>query len=236
MLQLPTLFDWIERLAFLRGEPAAYLALITALIIVVAWDWRLAIAALAVQYFAVGILYLDVLEPRFMIIKLFVGWFVCIMLYFTARQVNWGVLPEDVADDEAIQSQRARQIRFGPYLLPSNAPFRIFLALFVALAVIILAERQALSLPALSGALNLGVLALGGLGLVGLAITGEPLKAGLGLLTFMTGFELFYNSLDQSIGMLVFLATSNLILTLTIAYLAQTRHALPALFWERRTP
>lgn len=236
MPQIPSLFDWIERLEFLRGAPAAYLALLTALLIVVAWDWRLAIASLAVQYFAAALLYLDVLEPRFMIIKLFVGWFVCIMLYMTARQVKWGARPEDVSSEEAGYSPSNGQIRFGPYLLPGNAPFRIFLGLFVSLAVIILAQRQGLRLPAVPEATNLAVFALCGLGLVGLAMTTEPLKAGLGLLTFITGFELFYNSLDQSITMLVFLAATNFILTLTISYLAQTRHALPALIWQRRTP
>lgn len=233
MLQLPTLFDWIERLDFLRGAPAAYLALLTAFIIVIAWDWRLALAALTVQYLAAGLLFLDGLDPRLSIIKLLVGWFICIMLYFTARQVNWGQLPEDVSPDEAVQWRRERQIRFGPKLLPSNAPFRFFLALFVVLAAITLTQRQGLQLPAVSGPLNLAIVGLCGLGLLGLGLSSEPLKAGMGLLTFMTGFELFYNNLEQSVAMIVFLALTNLILALVISYLAQTRHALPALFRQR---
>jgi hypothetical protein len=169
------------------------------------------------------------------IIKLFVGWFICIMLYITARQVNWGALPEDVSAEETVALQSEREIRIGPYLLPGNAPFRFLLALFVAVTAVILSQRQDLRLPAVSDAINLAVLALGGLGLIGLAMTTEPWKAGLGLLTFITGFELFYTTLDQSITMLVFLALSNLILTLTIAYLAQTRHALPAIFRQQRS-
>lgn len=235
MFDFPTLFDWIQRLEFLRGTPAAYVVLVTALLIVIAWDWRLAIAALTLQYLAAAVLYLDVLEPRFVIIKLFVGWFICIMLYITARQVNWGTLSEDLSPEESVALQNDREIRIGPYLLPSNAPFRLLLALFVAVAAIILSQRQGLRLPAVTEAMNLAVLALGGLGLIGMAVTTEPWKAGLGLLTFMTGFELFYNSLDQSITMLVFLAVSNLTLTLTIAYLAQTRYALPAIFRQQRS-
>lgn len=233
MFQIPTLFDWIERLDFLRGVPAAYLALLTAFIIVIAWDWRLALAALSVQYLAVAVLFLDGLDPRLAIIKLLVGWFICIMLYFTARQVNWGRLPEDISPEESLQWQRDQQLRFGPYLLPSNAPFRIFLALFVALAVITITQRQDFQLPAVSDALNLAILALCGMGLVGLGLTTEPLKAGMGLLTFMTGFELFYNNLEQSVAMIVFLAFTNLTLALTISYLTQTRHALPELFRQR---
>lgn len=234
MFQLPSLFDWIERLEFLRGAPAAYLALITAFVIVIAWDWRLALAALALQYFAAAVLFLDVLDPRLSIVKLLTGWFICIMLYFTARQVNWGQLPEDVSPDEAVQWRRQQQVRFGPYLLPSNTPFRLFLALLVALAVFTLSQPQGLQLPAVTESVNLAVLALCGMGLLGLGLTTEPLKAGMGLLTFMTGFELFYSNLEQSAGMLVFLATANLILALAISYLAQTRHALPALCGQRR--
>jgi len=234
MPQLPTLFEWIERLDFLRGAPAAYLALLAAFLIVIAWDWRLALAALALQYFAASVLFLDGLDPRLSIVKLLVGWFICIMLYFTARQVNWGRLPEDISPEEAVQLRHERQLRFGPYLLASNAPFRLFFALLVAFAVITLTQRQGLQLPAVSGPMTLAILALCTLGLLALGLTGEPLKAGMGLLTFMTGFELFYNNLEQSVAMLVFLALANLILALTISYLTQTRHALPALFQQGR--
>ncbi|HZD11308.1 MAG TPA: hypothetical protein VE553_08200 [Candidatus Binatia bacterium] len=234
MLQLPTLFEWIQRLEPLRGAPSAYLALLTAAVIVIAWDWRLALAALTVQYFAAGILFLDVLDARLSIIKLLVGWFICIMLYLTARQVNWGRLPEDVPDEEAVQWRRQQRVRFGPYLLPSNAPFRVFLVLLFAVAMLTLAQRQGLQLPAVSEPMNLAILAMAGMGLLGLGLTTEPLKAGMSLLTFMTGFELFYNSLEQSVAMLVFLAAANLILALTVSYLTQTRHALPALFQHNR--
>lgn len=234
MFQLPTVFEWIERLDFLRGMPAAYLTLVTAFLIVIAWDWRLALAALTVQYFASTLLFLDVLDPRLSIVKLLTGWFICIMLYFTARQVNWGHLPEDVSSDEAVQWRREQQVRFGPYLLPSNTPFRFLLALLVVLTVFTLSQPQGLRLPAATEPVNFAILALCGMGLLGLGMTTEPLKAGMGLLTFMTGFELFYSNLEQSAGMLVFLAAANLILTLAIAYLTQTRHALPAFLEQGR--
>lgn len=212
--------------------PAAYLALAAAFLIVIAWDWRLALASLTVQYFAAALLFLDVLDPRLTIVKLLTGWFICIMLYFTARQANWGQLPEDVSVDDAIQWRREQQVRFGPYLLPSNTPFRVLLGLLVALAVFTLSQPQGLRLPALVEPVNFAVLALCGMGLLGLGLTTEPLKAGMGLLTFMTGFELFYSNLDQSAGMLVFLAAANLILTVAISYLTQARHALPVFFGQ----
>jgi hypothetical protein len=51
----------------------------------------------------------------------------------------------------------------------------------------------------------------------------------LGLLTFMSGAELFYSALEQSVAMIGMLAVANLCLALVIAYLTQTRHAYQAL-------
>ena len=64
-----------------------------------------------------------------------------------------------------------------------------------------------------------------GLGLVGLAASHDPIPAGMGLFTFLTGFELYYAALDQSIAMLASLAALNLAVALAIAYLAQVRRA-----------
>lgn len=213
--------------------PAAYLALVTALVIAIVWDWRAAIVALAIQTFLTGILYLDVLEPRFVIIKLFVGWFVCIMLYVTGRQLHWRASAEDAQAGigDWWLSRLSRSFR-GARLPGADLSLRVFLALLVALAAVMLSQRQGLSLPAVTGPTNLAVLALGGLGLVGLATKSNPLLAGAGLLTFMNGFELFYSSLEQSVATLIFLAAANLVLALTISYLAQSKNITAALVGE----
>jgi hypothetical protein len=49
--------------------------LLTAVIIVVAWDWRLALLALAGQYLLAGLLFADVLDPRLMVVKVLNGLF-----------------------------------------------------------------------------------------------------------------------------------------------------------------
>jgi hypothetical protein len=226
----PTVFDWVERLSFLRGDPGAYLLLLTAAVIVVVRDWRWSLFALLAQYVAAAVLFAHVLDPRLAIVKLFIGLFICLILYLTARQVRWGQLPEDVSPAEAIQLREHRQIRFGSYLLPSTTPFRFFLVLMVALVVWALAQRPDYQLPLTAPHINLAVYALCGLGLLGMSLTAEPLKVGMGLLTFFTGFELFYNVLEQSVAMLVMLAGANLILALVIAYLVQARHAFVGLF------
>ena len=233
MADFPTIFDWIARFDYLRGLPAAYLIAIMAIILLVVRDWRVSVFALLVQYLAAGLLFVDVLDPRLSIIKVLVGLFVCLILYFTARQVSWGQLPTDVTAAEAVQLREDSRLRFGNYLLPTTTWFRLFLGLAIALVAWTLSEQSAYQLPVVPAHLNLAIYMLWSMGALGLSLTSEPLQAGLGLLTFMLGFELFYSALEQSVAMLTALAAVHLLLALVIAYLTQVRHAVPAIFQRR---
>lgn len=220
LTDFPTIFDWIERLSFLRGMPAAYLVLVTGLVIAVVWDWRLALLALAVQYMASSLLFVDVLEPRLAIVKLFVGVFICLILYFAARQASALQEAGIVSADETSVGENGRREQ-------TTLAFRTFLALMVALAALALSGRAGYRLPAVPAHVNLAIYALAGMGLLLLALTTRPLTAGMGMLMVMSGFELFYNTLEQSTSMLILLAAANLILALTISYLAQLSGAGP---------
>ncbi|MCA9898541.1 MAG: hypothetical protein H6654_11905 [Ardenticatenaceae bacterium] len=228
----PTIFDWLERLDSLRGFTAAYAVLITAVLVIILWDWRLALAALAAQYFFAGLLFVDVLDPRLAMVKLLAGWFACLILYFTARQVNWGGRPQDVAADELQNVAPERTFQVGPLRIPTSLPLRLLLVLLMLWLITSLFQRPDFALPAIGDSLNylsLAIFALVVLGLLALALTSEPLKAGMGVFMFLTGFELFYSALDQSATMLILLAAANLVLALVVAYLVQMRHAIPAL-------
>lgn len=229
MGDFPSIYDFLDYLDFLRGYPAAYVILLTAALILVIRDWRWSLLALLIQYLVVGLLFVDLMAPHLAFMKVIVGTFICLILYITARQVNWGRLPEDVTDEEAVIHGEARLLRFGPYMLPTDTPFRIFLALTVTLTVWALTQRTTFQLPFVPGHVNLAVFALVAMGLVTLSMTSEPLKAGIGILTFITGFELFFSSVEQSLGGLALFASISLILVLAIAYLTQARHSYPAL-------
>lgn len=230
MSTFPTIFEWLERFDFLRGWPAAYLVFLALAILTISWDWRIAILALAGQYLASSLLFADVLDPRLAMVKLLVGIFVCLSLYFTARQTGWGRMPPELEATEAVQWRRERQMRFGPYLSPGSLPFRFLLTLLAVVLLVALAGRPGYQLPAVTPPLNLAIYGLIGFGLLNIAVTSEPLRAGMGLLLILAGFELFYNTLEQSIVMLAFLAGVNLAVAVAVAYLTQARHALPALF------
>ena len=103
----------------------------------------------------------------------------------------------------------------------------------MVIIVYTLSQRAIFRLPAISEPTNLAVFILLCMGLLGLSLSTEPLRAGLGLLTFWLGFELFFVALEQSVAMLAVMGAATLILALAIAYLTQARHAIPVIFSER---
>lgn len=231
-MNIPTIFDWLTRFEFMRGWPAVYLVLLTAVFIVVVWDWRLALIALAGQYLVVGLLFTDILDPRLALVKVLVGLFNCLILTITAGQVNWGRLPPDVTLDEMTQLEPVRRVQLGAFRVPANVPLRLFLAAAMLLVVLVVARRPSYQLVAVDESLaylNLAVYALVAMGLLSLSLNTDPLQAGMGALMFLTGFELFYGALDQSGTMLAALAAVNLVVTVAIAYLIQARFAFKAM-------
>lgn len=227
MVDIPNIFDLLERFDFLRGEPAVYLALAAAVLAFVFRDWRGTILAMVALYLFSGLLYADLLDPRLAAIKVVVGLFIALILYLTGRQVSWGRLPEDVTPEEAMQLQRERYVHLGKFQIAADIPLRLLLAAVILLLARFLTQNQ--PLPVLPEQLNLAVYGLAGIGLIGLGLTSEPFRAGIGLLIFWLGCDLLYSGLEQSAAILAMLAAAVLATTLVIAYLVQARYAFRAL-------
>ncbi len=231
-MNFPTIFDWLERFEFLRGTPAAVGVLVTAVIIILAWEWRLALSALAAQYLLAGLLYVDVLDPRLAIVKVLTGLFVCLILTITAGQVNWGRLPPDVLPEEAAQIKTERRLQLGTLSVPASWLLRLTAVVTMFLVVLALVARSGGLLSVLPDGLTyyeLAVMSLLAFGLLTLVLSPETLIAGLGVLMFFSGFELFYSVLDQSITMLAGLAAFNLLIAVVVALLVHRQYAIPVL-------
>lgn len=232
-MNLPNIFEWLVTFAFLRGYPAALLILVTAVIIILSWDWRVSLAALAVQYFAISLMYTEIVLPQLALVKLLVGWFVCLILYITARQVHWGGVPDDLTPEEAAQYHHIEFVQLGPARVPKSFPIRTILVAVVLLIIFWWSQRPIEGIPVLADAPDYLILAINtlvGMGLLGLASTTEPLKAGMGLLMFLAGFELFYAGLEQAPLTFVLLAAVNLVIALVISYLTQRQYAAAVIF------
>jgi hypothetical protein len=64
---------------------------------------------------------------------------------------------------------------------------------------------------------------LGLVGLLSLILTSEPLSAGMGLLTLVSGFELYFDVMSPGLAGVGVFAALNLLMGLAISYLAIVR-------------
>lgn len=224
------ILSWIGMFDFINGQSAALLVLAAAVFILVIPDLRLALAGLVVQYFGLMLLYAGVIDPRLALVKLLVGWFVCLILLITGQQVNWGRLPRQVVSRAAEAQQRKQDLMIGGRRVPVTA-VRGLLALILLAIVWLLAQQDLPFLSTLPDSLayiNLTVYGLVGFGLLGvLTAADELLRAGLGVLMLLAGLELYTTSAaqDQSLIGMVLWAAVNLIVALIIAFLVQKRYA-----------
>jgi hypothetical protein len=229
-MNIPTIFDLLDRLAFLQGMPTVVILLLAAFVAVAAPDIRLSIVAVLIQYLFAGLLFVDVLDPRLAVVYALAGLFVTAILAVTAWQVNWGRPPAGLTSEEAARLGLSRRRSFGRFSLTERMILRLGLAAIVVIVALWLSRSPGELLtiiPTELAYLEPAIVGLVGLGLVGAATSAEPLPSGIGLLLFLTGFALFYGFLDQSIAMTVALVAAQLVAALAIAYLAQARY-LPA--------
>jgi hypothetical protein len=221
---MPTLPELAEQLSFYATTSAAVLVMFTAGVIVVIKDWRASLLALELQYVVVGLLLMSEIRMELALIKTLVGALLCVILYLTARHVDWGrpSLPPTPleGEDESEESPESQ------WTLPTELPFRFLAALLVMVAAY--GGASTYPLPDVGDAISLAAYTLAALGLLAMGLTDEPLKAGLGLLTFVSAFELFYTVLEPSLIVVGFLGLSNFLIALAIAYLTVARAALPS--------
>lgn len=229
-MDIPTIFDVLDRLAFLRGMPSTLFVLAAAFVAVIAWDMRLALPAVLIHYLFTGLLIVEVLDPRLAVVYTLAGIFIVAILFVTAWQVNWGRPPGGLTIEETTRLGLSRRRSVGRYSITGQSLLRLGLALAVLAATPWMAQRGGEVMGIIPNELSYlspAIAGLVGLGLVGLVTSAEPLPSGIGLLLFLSGFGLYYGFLDQSIMMTVALISAGLLVSLVMAYLAQARY-LPA--------
>lgn len=240
-MNLPTIFDILDRLAWLRGAPAVAVVLLAAAVAVGVWDVGLArrgraaglsfaplaFPALLLVYLVGGLLLVDVLDPRLAVVYVFIGLVIAVIVLITGAQIRWGRPPSGLDDADRARLGLPRTRTAGPLLFSDRALLRLVLALVALAGALWLARTPGTLLafvPEEKGYLEAAVFGLAGLGLVGLATSSEPLPAGVGLLLFLFAFALYYGLVDSSITMVVALVGLQLAAVLVAAYLAQARH------------
>jgi len=209
---VPSLPEIIARLSFLTASPAVAGLVVTGSLIIVLRDWRVSLAALLAQYLLMGFLLTRLITHQVATVKTLVGALICSILYLTARRIHWC---RHGSKDETAPTP------IGWEVFPVGLPFRLLAVVLTGLVASSLLNRY--PLPEVPRDIGFACYWLALTGLLAMILTAEPLKAGLGLLTFMIGFELFYAALDSGLSVVGFLGIVNLFMALAIAYLASAR-------------
>jgi hypothetical protein len=220
---MPDWMDLLEQLGQLAAQPTFLGLIVTAAVIAVVRDWRFALWALLIQYLLLGVLHLRSLAPELALVKVLAGVLVCPMLYWAARWVESERAHKAEIERQEI-AERGGEVPLPPLpwpIRPTNAIFRLLAILF--LAVVLYSVSRSLTLPGVDADLGLPSLWLAMIGLFVLVLTSEPLPAGMGLLTLISGFGLYYDTLSPGLVGVGLLAAVTLLTGLAVSYLITVR-------------
>ena len=225
---LPTLTDLMDSLSFLGDTPAAAGIVMTSLLLIILRDWHWSLIALTVQYLLCAWILTQVFEPdiapALAAIKIMTWMIICLVLYLSARQVDWGSPRRSNRDPEGADRITSQDLKVGHWVLPTNVLFRLLVGIMITITIIFTVNRGDLALPGLPPHINLASVSLMVMGLLALGLTEEPLKAGMGLLTVMSGFGLYYHSMEQGITVITFLIVVDFMIVAISSYLTVAHH------------
>jgi len=200
------ILEVIPVLSYWSGSPAVASVIVTAALLVISEDRRVLVTALAIQYLFVGLLYTNILAPQVAGIKTTAGIVVWLIVFFSVQQSGWR--PGSEVSESSI-----------PWVLGARARFRVFAVILAALIGWKLALPGTLPFPVASEYVTFAALQLTCLGLLLQGLAGHPLKSGLGILTFLTGFGLLYSGVEPALMVVGVLAAVEVAVALSISYL-----------------
>jgi hypothetical protein len=180
--------------------PALVLLLVASTILTLNLEWRLSIIALGVQYLGIFILVGISWPLEMAAVKLIAGWIAGAVLGM-ALVSN----PPDMLRGETHQM--------------SERLFRIFLAVLVGFAILSFAPQVAKWMLQASYEQIIGGLLLIGMGIFYLGLSDLAFRVAIGILTFLSGFEILYATLERSPLTAGFLAVLTLSIALISSYL-----------------
>jgi hypothetical protein len=181
------------------------LAAVTSIGILLAHHWRWLVIFLAAQYVGVFVLALQHLPLGMATVKVIAGWMGAAVLAMTRSNFE-----EDASEN----------------ILPQGRLFRLIAAAIVSLVAFAAAPQVDAAMGGASLTVSSGSLLLIGMGLLHLGITDQPMRVTAGLMTVMAGFEVLYAAVENSVLVAALLATINLGLALTGAYLMTAARAV----------
>ncbi|MBN1180229.1 MAG: hypothetical protein JXD18_13540 [Anaerolineae bacterium] len=214
---MTTILELVDRISFLAAMPAVGAIFVSLALLLIVRRWQLHALAMAIMYFFSALLYTRVIRPEVAVVKLLIGWMIALTLYMTGRYLT---ALQEGAEKTTGEEQTARPPRFS---LAAGAPLRSLVLLTVLMVA--LAAFVRFPLPQVPGDVGLAcyLLAIGGVFLMGL--TEDPFRSGMGLLMFLTGFDLFFGALEPSLVVAGLLGVMNFLVALAVTFLSVTHAA-----------
>jgi hypothetical protein len=173
---------------------------VTATGLLLSRDWRWLLGLLAVQYLGAAALAAQHWPLGMAAAKLVAGWMATAALGMTLTVLPY---PEEV----------------GELLWPQGRPYRLFMAGTIFVLAAAVTPRIEGAMSGVGSPVIAGTIVLTGLGLIHLGISSEVPRNVVGLLTVLSGFEIFYAAIEGSILVAGLLAVVNLGIGLGGAYL-----------------
>lgn len=215
---MPILDNLLAQAVLLAAMPSVIGVVVTATLLVVSQDWRLNIIALAMQYFFVGLLMTQVTRVEMAAVKGLIGWVICLAFYLTEQQAQSLLRAAD--SEEAVPLRdwfTARLEGWRQEGISARAAFNFMAAALIGVTAFV--SSSTLPLPQVSQSLTLVCYVLCGLGILLTGLSQDPLRVGVGLLMFLSGFDLFYVALEPSLVVTGFLGAISFVIALGMAYL-----------------
>ncbi len=196
----------LERLSFLAATPAILGVFVTLGMALVSQRWQVQVLGLTILYFFVGLLHTQVIRPEVALIKALIGWFICLTLYITGRYID---------TQSAEHAPKGKRWGIAP-----DMPLR----LLVLLAAFVIAYASTVRIPFPQVPPHVGfacyLLIVTGLFLTGMSE--KPMQVGIGLISFLTGFDLFFGALEPSLAVAGLIGAVNFLVTLATTFMAVT--------------
>jgi hypothetical protein len=163
--------------------PAVILVAFTSLMLLVSTSWRWIILTLAFQYAGVFILVALRWPLEIAAAKIVAGWMASAVL---------GYAIHDAVSANPSVWQRTEKFS------PSGRMFRLLTSGLVAITVLSISPRLVEWVESIGTIQAVGASTLIGMGLLHLGLTAQPFRVMIGLLTFLSGFEILIAAVDVS--------------------------------------
>jgi hypothetical protein len=199
---------------------------------------RVLLISFIVQVFLAGMFFAQIVPPRLAFVKVVVGIFVATVYAITIRQLRYK--PTRLIEADSIietDTTHLPAIKISDLQLPeleatkpkrdhgstfSGILFRGLASLLVLLIAWQIVNNANFPFPNIDQSILLATFFLIGMGILMIGLTEEALKTGMGLFSILWGFQIFYTAVEPSLALFAFLAGLDLMLALSISYLAIT--------------